>query len=390
MYNQDFLEKVNSFSLIDLVSEYVEIEKQGSLYACCCPFKDHSDTNASFRIYPETNSFYCFGCEKGGNAIVFLKEMGFDFNGAVEFLSNKLNIPLPVNKYEKIFKYYQTKQILYSSNLIGNAENSFAYLRSRGISKQSIVTWGLGNNKKNRITFPLFNRNRQILGISLRYINMPSDANDKYWHPKNSCNYEKTHWLYGDYYNKSSYLYGIHLYDSKHDSPFIYFTEGAIDVILAQQYGMKNSFALLGKNFSDEHLNTVKHLKKLPVFVLDNDEAGIKGMHNACEKCLAAGIVPYVVILENNSDLADMANKYKHGLQQYISENMYNYSFYLIKRALDIYQKNFYDFQRPYYELFKENLNKIDSKEKDYALTIIKQMTGMVLGGIDEVFKMQS
>ena len=67
----------SEYDIVDIVSEHVSLDKIGNLYRTYCPF--HNDSDPSFTVYPDTGSFYCFGCEKGGDAINFLQEiMGFE------------------------------------------------------------------------------------------------------------------------------------------------------------------------------------------------------------------------------------------------------------------------------------------------------------------------
>ena len=65
----------------------IQLRKSGRNLVGLCPF--HQEKNPSFFIYPETNSFYCYGCQKGGNIITFVELLyGYSFKEAVEFLSN--------------------------------------------------------------------------------------------------------------------------------------------------------------------------------------------------------------------------------------------------------------------------------------------------------------
>ncbi len=79
--NHDF----SGYDILDIVSEHVDLQQIGGLYRAYCPF--HNDSDPSFTVYPQTSSFYCFGCGKGGDAAAFLQEiMGFEFKEAKEYL----------------------------------------------------------------------------------------------------------------------------------------------------------------------------------------------------------------------------------------------------------------------------------------------------------------
>ncbi len=79
--NHDFSE----YNIVDIISEHVSLKQIGNLYRGYCSF--HNDSDPSFTVYPDTSSFFCFGCEKGGDVINFLQEiMGFEFKEAKEYL----------------------------------------------------------------------------------------------------------------------------------------------------------------------------------------------------------------------------------------------------------------------------------------------------------------
>ena len=57
----------------DVVSTYVTLKKRGNTYVGLCPF--HNEKTPSFTVYPATQSFYCFGCGAGGDAVTFIKKI---------------------------------------------------------------------------------------------------------------------------------------------------------------------------------------------------------------------------------------------------------------------------------------------------------------------------
>lgn len=88
--NQDQIDSVLNIPFKDVAKKYVLLKKLGRLYIGLCPF--HNEKNPSFYIYPDTNSFYCYGCQKGGNIITFLKLIeGYSFKQAVDLLLNIKN-----------------------------------------------------------------------------------------------------------------------------------------------------------------------------------------------------------------------------------------------------------------------------------------------------------
>lgn len=379
-YPDEFLQKINNMAnMYDIASEYTHLAPAGNnLFTGVCPLSGHNEKDASFTVFAHTNSWCCFGCDEAGNAITFLMKVNnWNFHQAVEHLCERLNIPKPNNhKFDKMYQENRTLELLYRRRLELNVENSLDYLLSRGLNKESIYKWGLGANGKNRIIFPLYDRDKNVIEFSKRYIVQPADKNDKYWHPSNYINKEKT--ILKEYYNKSSYLYGIHLYDAK-ASDYVYFSEGALDAILATQYHLKNCLSTFGKNFTDAHLAFLQTTKKIPVFIYDNDPAGILGMHKACKKCEEAKIWPYVVILDKGKDLADTANLLKEDLVPFIENQTTSYSYYLMQEALTDYENSYKQFQIKYYRLFENCLMMLDNEQYNVARAYIYERTGLLI-----------
>ncbi|MBC8229828.1 hypothetical protein H8E77_09800 [bacterium] len=88
-FAQSVLDEVD---VVNLISEDVTLEKNKAK----CPFPDHSDTNPSFVVYPDTQSFYCFGCKRGGTAIDYVMHKNNVTAGeAIRILCEWASIPMP-------------------------------------------------------------------------------------------------------------------------------------------------------------------------------------------------------------------------------------------------------------------------------------------------------
>ena len=69
---ESFLQEVRDANeIVSLIENYVELKRSGATYSCRCPF--HSERTPSFHVYPNTQSYYCFGCGAGGDAITFIR-----------------------------------------------------------------------------------------------------------------------------------------------------------------------------------------------------------------------------------------------------------------------------------------------------------------------------
>ena len=94
MISKETIEQVIARNDIEgLIGSYVTLKRAGSNLKGLCPF--HSEKTPSFTVYPQDNSFYCFGCGAGGDAITFIrKRENLDYPDAVEFLANRAGITI--------------------------------------------------------------------------------------------------------------------------------------------------------------------------------------------------------------------------------------------------------------------------------------------------------
>lgn len=372
-YSSKFLnELVEKSNIYDVASKFYKFRKVGATtYSCICPDENHNEKTGSFIINISNNLYYCFGCGVSGNTLSFLTHYVFNDNfiEAVKYLANELNIALPVNKKEEQYlaRMKRNAKDFYASH----TDISAQYLLDRGLEEEDVDEWLLGyDSVDHKITFPLFNSQKQVIGITFRWIVMPVGANDKYKNPAN-----------GDYFNKSNYYYGCHLVDSKKE--FLYITEGYMDVIMAHKYGLGNTVGTLSTAFTDYHLKYCIQKKLKPVFLYDNDETGLKGIHKACNICLKEGIDPYLVILPHK-DLCDTAIDLKEGLSDYITSHTVSYQYYLIEEMMKQYTKAKFELNQMYIPKFIDNINKLPEKEKKSITYHILNVVGLDLREMED------
>ena len=94
-YDNDIIEEVRSRNdIVDVISQYVHLQKKGSSYFGLCPF--HNEKTGSFSVTPSKQMYYCFGCGAGGNVFTFLMEYeNFTFSEAMEALADRAGVELP-------------------------------------------------------------------------------------------------------------------------------------------------------------------------------------------------------------------------------------------------------------------------------------------------------
>ncbi|EGL38835.1 DNA primase [Parvimonas sp. oral taxon 110 str. F0139] len=146
--------------IISVVSDYVSLKKSGRYYMGNCPF--HSEKTPSFFLYPETNTFHCFGCGKHGDSISFIMEIdSLDYVSTLKKLAEKFGIEL---EYENSFnvsnkinldKYYEINEFAARFYYKSMMENSIPkqYLSKRGINQKSINHFFIGYADENWKSF---------------------------------------------------------------------------------------------------------------------------------------------------------------------------------------------------------------------------------------------
>ena len=322
----------------------------------CCPHPDHEDSTPSFRVRHNEDggwSWWCGGCHcgpknlkgkknknYGSDCFAFLQWIS-DYKGskhkiewreAVEILAKRAGIPMEEDKYDGYCK------VLYGIAVkdhrgLRDLKDALEYLEGRGLDSNDLARWKIGAHRLRemgeevtRITFPLFSRYNRVVGVSERLLGWTRES--RYPKYRNSRN--------NPVFNKSSYLYGLHRYDS--NFPELRITEGAMDVVTADKFGVKNVVGTLGTAFTREHVHLIKALGAAPCFCLDGDAAGQKGTRKAVELLSEAGIYAKVCILPDGKDLADFSLELGDEIEEYIENHTMNYWEYLLIEPTKIYQ----------------------------------------------------
>ena len=136
---------LDEIDIVQLVSEDTTIEGDKAQ----CPFPDHDDTDPSFRVYPETQSFNCFGCKKGGSAIDYIIHRdNVEPAEAIRILCNWANIPMPEWTPEQRAKWGRQKtEKDVVTNILRDAfqiyhdemdEAHWDHFRGRGLTSETI------------------------------------------------------------------------------------------------------------------------------------------------------------------------------------------------------------------------------------------------------------
>jgi DNA primase len=299
--------------IAEVIGQYTALKKAGRNLTALCPF--HSEKHPSFFVYPEQQSWHCFGaCNTGGDVFAFLmKKEGLDFGEALRQLAQRAGVTLPsrvepgVKKEEKE-EFYQANDAaaMYYHNLLLNspaAAKAKSYIEKRGFTAKTISdfqigysldTWDAlklylmekGHSEKTLITagllyedekgktndrfrgklmIPIRDSRGRVTGFGARVLD---NSEPKY---KNSPQTPT--------FDKSGTLYGIDRAAAeirKQDKAII--MEGYMDVIMAHQCGVTNAVASMGTAITETQVNLLKKLSKNLILSLDADAAGEEAM----------------------------------------------------------------------------------------------------------------
>ena len=295
----------------EIVSQYVGLQKAGRNFKALCPF--HSEKHASFFVFPERQSWHCFGaCGTGGDIFSFvMKKEGMDFGQTLRLLAEKAGVSLADSsspqkeaeerQKERLFQINEVAAEYYHHMLLSSSAGEMArsYIARRGLSSQTIDNFQLGFSSdsfedlkeyllaegyeeaelvgagllveresggsydrfRNRLMFPVRDTRGRVTGFGARALD---EALPKYLNSPQTL-----------IFDKSSSLYGIDRARAairKNEQAVI--VEGYIDVLLVHQYGWENVIASMGTALAEGQLIILKKLTKKLVLALDADAAG--------------------------------------------------------------------------------------------------------------------
>ena len=305
--------------IVEVIGQYVQLTKSGRTFRAPCPF--HSEKKPSFFVYPEQQSWHCFGaCNTGGDVFSFImKEEGLDFGDALRALAEKTGVAIPSQAKSEaedkardiIFQINQAASQYFHNLLLNSpaAAKARQYLESRGVNEKSISDFQLGyslpswealklyltekgfgeadlinagllirteesgkthDRFRDHIIFPIMDDRGRATGFGARVLD---NSSPKY------VNSPQTR-----IFDKSGSLYGIHLSRSFiREQNLAVLVEGYMDVIIAHQYGFGNVIAPMGVAITEKQINQIKKITRSIALALDPDAAG----EDAAMKCVS-------------------------------------------------------------------------------------------------------
>ena len=354
--------------ITELIGSYVQLKRKGRLYGGLCPF--HSEKSPSFYVYPDTQSFYCFGCGAGGDAITFTQKINsIDYPEAVKLLAARAGMPEP----EEDDKTGRMRSRILSMNkeaarffhaclnsTVEEARQARAYWRRRGLDDKTIVRFGLGyapndgqalyqflrdkgyNQQEldasglfkrsqsgriyclfwKRVMTPIFDLRGNIIAFGGRVLD---DSKPKYVNSPETL-----------VYHKSDTVFALQIAKKSASRRFV-LCEGYMDVISMQQAGIDTAVCACGTALTPDQVKLISQYAEEVILSYDSDEAGQKATLRSLELFRNSPVKVGVLQIPGAKDPDEYIKKYGAERFKALLDGVGNALDFRLKRLRDKY-----------------------------------------------------
>lgn len=316
MIPQDYIQEVvRRNDIEDVVQSYVQLRRRGRTCTGLCPF--HTEKTPSFVVYPETQSFYCFGCGAGGDVITFIKKISnLEYVEAVKLLASRVGMPMPneedkagemrrkvlaINRdaaryfYDQLNKptpeaalareYWRKRRGLSDNTIrrfgLGYAPDSYSdllhYMKGRGYNEEELLESGLVRRSekgnlynlfRHRMITPIIDLRGNVIAFGGRVLD---DSKPKYINSPETV-----------VYKKSRTLFALNIAKRSTSRRYI-LCEGYMDVISMHQAGFDTAVCACGTALTPEQVKLIGEYADEVILSYDSDEAGQKAAARSLE-----------------------------------------------------------------------------------------------------------
>ncbi len=341
---RDFVQDLcGRIDIEDVISSYVDLKRAGRNVKGLCPF--HNEKTPSFTVFPDTKSFYCFGCNASGDAISFIMRIeNLAYVEAVKLLADRAGMAMPDEGYDDSFAKLKVRilnanreaaRFYYSMLREEKGRPGLEYYRKRKLSDEIITHFGLGyapdewsalydhlrslgyndnellqanlarksqktgrlyDNFRNRVMFPIMDYRGNVIAFSGRRVN--EEDNPKYVNTSDTPVFKKGDGVFALNFAKNSGTRQLIL------------AEGQMDVIAFHEFGFTNAIATLGTALTKEQANLISRYADELLICYDNDEAGRKATARALQILGETGMKLKVVNMEGGKDADEILRIY--------------------------------------------------------------------------------
>lgn len=324
-----------------IVSGYLPLKKKGRYLVGLCPF--HSEKSPSFYVYPQNQSFYCFGCGAGGDVITFIRRIeNLEYMEAVKLLADRCGLELPIDSDQSDARSMLKKRVLeinresarffHSCLMSEQGRQAYEYLISRGRDRKTIRHFGLGyapagwdgllnhlrakgfsdndmleanvvtkgkygphDRFSNRVIFPIIDLRGNVVAFGGRALD---DKGAKYLNSSDTPVFKKSKTLFALNFAKTSKRPGLIL------------AEGYMDVIAIHQAGFDNAVATLGTALTEEQARLISQYAERVVLAYDSDGPGQAATKRAMNIFDEVGVKVSVLSMSGAKDPDEFIKKY--------------------------------------------------------------------------------
>lgn len=360
--------------IVSVMQGYVELKRAGSTYSCRCPF--HSERTPSFHVYPDTQSYYCFGCGAGGDVVTFIKSIeNLDYMEAVRFLAQRAGMAMPEDRddgstrlRQRLYEMNRTAGKYFHQQLFSpEGKEGLDYLTRRGLTMHTIRHFGLGyaandyhklhyymksqgfsedelergallarnNNRvydkfRHRVMFPIFDTRGNIIAFGGRALS--ADAPAKYLNSDETFVFQKRETLFALNYAKNS------------KADYFILCEGYMDVIAMHQAGFTSAVATLGTAITPSQARLIGRMGKREVILsYDSDGPGQKAASRGINLLTEAGVKARVLMMQGAKDPDEFIQKFGAEAFAHLIESSggaIDYELNKLKNGLDLVNKD--------------------------------------------------
>ncbi len=354
--------------IVELVGSYVQLKRKGRLYGGLCPF--HSEKTPSFYVYPDTQSFYCFGCGAAGDAISFAQKINsISYPEAVKLLAGRAGMPEPQEDDKtgrmrsRILSMNKEAARFFHACLnssVEEARQARAYWRRRGLDDKTIVRFGLGyapnsgfalydylrdkgynqqeldasglfkrNDRGNvyclfwkRVMTPIFDLRGNIIAFGGRVMD---DSKPKYVNSPETL-----------VYHKSETVFALQIAKRSASRRFV-LCEGYMDVISMHQAGIDTAVCACGTALTPQQVRLISEYADEVILSYDSDEAGQKATLRSLELFRNSPVKVGVLQIPGAKDPDEYIKKYGAERFKALLDGVGNALDFRLKRLRDKY-----------------------------------------------------